>query len=234
MSEWLGGYEPHDPEVARRQDDWLRNWGRRDSCRVLDLGCGQGRTMLPLAELGHDVLGVDVDPDCLDVCRQIAMEQGTPIRVREHDFLRDRLDDESPFDLVCCLGNTFMLIETDAEAVQLLGRCAQLLRPDGLIVLDDLPGLFMPEVESGNWQTGISEDASLQFIWSDTPDVFTVRSAEDVDPDQWSLRPGDIPLRLWRSESLEAVAIEAGLSVPEPDPDGAMLVMRSVRAPGGS
>jgi hypothetical protein len=91
-----------------------------------------------------------------------------------------------------------MLIETDAEAVQLLGRCAQLLRPDGLIVLDDLPGLFMPEVESGNWQTGISEDGSLQFIWSDTPDVFTVRSGEEVDPEQWSFRPDDIPLRLWR------------------------------------
>ncbi len=127
-----------------------------------------------------------------------------------------------------------MLVDTDDAAVALLGRCARHLAPGGLVVLDDLPGLFLPEVESGNWETGISEDGGLQLLWSDRDDVFTVRSGDDVDPNQWSLRPDDVPLRLWRAQSLAAVAMGAGLSAPETDEVGAVLVMRSGRAAGAS
>ena len=234
MTIWLGGDEPHEPEVADRQEDWLRQWGNRPPSRVLDLGCGHGRTMMTLAGLGHDVLGVDVDAACLEACRHRALELGVTIRLQHLDFLDDWIADEDPFDLVCCLGNTFMLVETDEAASTLLGRCARHLAPGGLVVLDDLPGLFLPEVESGNWETGISEDGDLQLLWSDRDDVFTVRSGDEVDPDQWSLLPGDVPLRLWRPETLHEVAARAGLSAPETDVAGAMLVMRSGRAPGVS
>lgn len=234
MTIWLGGDEPHDPEIAARQDDWLRQWGDRASSRVLDLGCGHGRTMMTLAGLGHDVLGLDSDAGCLDACRRRADELGVTVRLQHLDFLSDWVVDEEPFDLICCLGNTFMLVDTDDAAVTLLGRCARHLAPGGLVVLDDLPGLFLPEVESGNWETGISEDGDLQLLWSDRDDVFTVRSGDGVDPDQWSMRPDDVPLRLWRPQSLDAVAVGAGLSAPETDEVGAVLVMRSGRAARGS
>ena len=230
MTVWLGGHEPHEPAVAAQQLDWLGRWGDRPPSRVLDLGCGHGRTMLELASLGHDVLGVDADDECIDVCRAGARARGVDVRLQRLDFLADWPSDEAAFDLVCCLGNTFMLVDTDEAATSLLQRCAACLAPGGMVVLDDLPGLFVPEVESGNWETGISEDGSLQLIWSDREDVFTVRSGEAVDPDQWSLRDDDVPLRLWRLDSLERVAAAAGLSAVRVDPDGAVLVMRS----GGS
>lgn len=234
MTVWLGGHEPHEPEVAAQQLDWLRRWAARPPARVLDLGCGHGRTMLELASLGHDVLGVDADEECLEVCRAASTARGVEVRLQQLDFLADWPADDGPFELVCCLGNTFMLVDTDEAAIALLQRCAACLAPDGMVVFDDLPGLFVPEVESGNWETGISEDGSLQLLWSDREDVFTVRSGEAVDPDRWSLRDDDVPLRLWRLDSLERVASAAGLSAVEPDPDGAVLVMRSGGSAGRS
>jgi len=230
MTVWLGGHEPHEPVVAAQQLDWLRRWGDRPPSRVLDLGCGHGRTMLDLATLGHDVLGVDTDDACLEFCHAKADDRGVEVRLRRLDFLADWPVDEASFDLVCCLGNTFMLVDTDEAAIALLERCAACLAPGGIVVLDDLPGLFVPEVESGNWATGISEDGSLQLIWSEREDVFTVRSGEAVDPDHWSLHADDVLLRLWRRAALERVAEAAGLSAVEVDQEGAVLVMRS----GGS
>src|SRR3954452_25064252 len=38
----------------------VRQLGIRDGLQMLDLGCGDGTTALPAAQLGADVLGVDI------------------------------------------------------------------------------------------------------------------------------------------------------------------------------
>ncbi|MCK8464200.1 class I SAM-dependent methyltransferase [Aliiroseovarius sp. S1339] len=40
--------------------------------RVLDLGCGQGRDALPIARLGHRVVGVDLSPNGIKELSEIA------------------------------------------------------------------------------------------------------------------------------------------------------------------
>src|ERR1700742_1593314 len=40
--------------------------------RVLDAGCGTGRVMIRLAELGYDCVGVDLDASMLAVAREQA------------------------------------------------------------------------------------------------------------------------------------------------------------------
>ena len=55
--------------------------------RILDAGCGTGRVAVRLAELGYDVVGVDVDASMLDVARAEAPD------------LDWRLGDLSSFDL---------------------------------------------------------------------------------------------------------------------------------------
>ena len=43
---------------------------------VLDVGCGYGRIALPLAELGHDVTGIDISPDILLAAQQTVADYG--------------------------------------------------------------------------------------------------------------------------------------------------------------
>src|SRR5215204_2276691 len=48
--------------------DLIRKFGEP----VLDLGCGTGRVLLDFLALGIDIVGVDVSPEMLEICREKA------------------------------------------------------------------------------------------------------------------------------------------------------------------
>jgi SAM-dependent methyltransferase len=73
--------------------------------RVLDAGCGTGRVAIRLAELGYDVLGVDVDAAMLAMARDEAPE----LDWRVGDLAV--LDTGQRFDVVVVAGNTIPLLE---------------------------------------------------------------------------------------------------------------------------
>lgn len=62
----------HGIHTSEQHDRWvsvLREWTGHAPLRVLDVGCGTGVLSLLLAELGHDVAGVDFAPEMLDQAR---------------------------------------------------------------------------------------------------------------------------------------------------------------------
>jgi SAM-dependent methyltransferase len=99
--------------------------------RVLDAGCGTGRVGIRLAELGYDVVGVDVDDSMLAVARRTAPDLA---------WVKGDLADlpapvaqRAPYDLVVLAGNVVPLLAPgtlDDAATALAG----LLAPDGLLV----------------------------------------------------------------------------------------------------
>ena len=83
--------------------------------RVLDAGCGTGRVMIRLAELGYDCVGVDLDASMLAVAQKQAPELPwfqLDLTRFEPDFLGIAAD----FDLVVAAGNVFPLLAADTEA----------------------------------------------------------------------------------------------------------------------
>lgn len=48
----------------------LNSCVRAGGLRVVDLGCGIGRLMLPLCELGHEVIGLDISPQMLNAAAE--------------------------------------------------------------------------------------------------------------------------------------------------------------------
>ncbi|MEU6572625.1 class I SAM-dependent methyltransferase [Streptomyces sp. NPDC046805] len=122
--------------------------------RVLDAGCGTGRVMIRLAELGYDCVGVDLDVSMLAVARNQA--PGLPwLQVDLAEFEPDLLGIAADFDLVVAAGNIFPLLAADTEAT-VVKRLAAALRPGGLMVagfgLDEAhlpvpPSITLPEYD---------------------------------------------------------------------------------------
>jgi SAM-dependent methyltransferase len=97
--------------------------------RVLDAGCGQGRVGGHLASVGHDVVGVDVDP----VLIAAAEDQHPAARWLVGDLAELDLPARGvaePFDAIVCAGNvvTFLAPSTRREVLR---RMRAHLRPGG-------------------------------------------------------------------------------------------------------
>ncbi|QHD86046.1 methyltransferase domain-containing protein [Gordonia sp. JH63] len=101
--------------------------------RILDAGCGPGRVGGYLAEVGHDVVGVDVDP----VLIQAAEEDHPGPRWLVNDLaeldLPARGIDE-PFDLIVSAGNVMAFLAPSTR-VTVLERLRAHLRDDGRAVI---------------------------------------------------------------------------------------------------
>ncbi len=99
--------------------------------RVLDAGCGTGRVMIRLVELGYDCVGLDLDASMLAVARRQAPELPW-IQADLASFDVAGLPGGG-FDLVVAAGNIFPLLAAGTEAA-VVGRLAAALRPGGLLV----------------------------------------------------------------------------------------------------
>ncbi|MCZ9354700.1 methyltransferase domain-containing protein [Streptomyces mutabilis] len=100
--------------------------------RVLDAGCGTGRVLIQLAQLGYDGVGVDQDASMLAVARRDAPRL-TWLQADLADFDPDAAGAGSGFDLVVAAGNVFPLLAPGTESA-VAARLAQALRPGGLLV----------------------------------------------------------------------------------------------------
>jgi 2-polyprenyl-3-methyl-5-hydroxy-6-metoxy-1,4-benzoquinol methylase len=101
--------------------------------RILDAGCGPGRVGGALAEAGHDVVGVDVDPVLIEAAE--ADHRGPRWLVQdlaELDLAAYGI--EEPFDAVVCAGNvmTFLAPSTRREVLR---RLRAHVRDDGRVAI---------------------------------------------------------------------------------------------------
>ena len=97
--------------------------------RVLDAGSGTGRVSAALADRGHTVVGVDVDPQLIEAARADHPEP----RFVVADLASLDLADEPPFDAAVVAGNVLVFVAPGSER-QVLARLAAHVRPDGFVV----------------------------------------------------------------------------------------------------
>lgn len=98
--------------------------------RILDAGCGTGRTGAVLAARGHEVVGVDADPELIEAAR--ADHPATRWLVADLTTLD--LGSEAPFDAAVLAGNVLLFVAPSTEQ-RILERLTAHLRPAGLVVM---------------------------------------------------------------------------------------------------
>lgn len=108
--------------------------------RIFDAGCGSGRTGGPLSELGHTVLGVDVDATLIDAAREdfpAATWVAGDLAELESGALRAQLGVDEPagsFDAVVAAGNVMPFLAPSTRQT-VLSALRRLLKPGGRFAL---------------------------------------------------------------------------------------------------
>jgi len=112
--------------------DWLEKYSAKQA-RILDYGCGYGRTLVELSDAGYDNLfGIDFSEAMLSRCRR---EVPQPKLIRNDGKALPLKD--GAFDAVLLLAVLTCIPDSDEQRV-LLTAVEQVLRPGGLIYLSDL------------------------------------------------------------------------------------------------
>jgi SAM-dependent methyltransferase len=99
---WEKGDFTRIAESMRESGEALvRELGITDGLQVLDLGCGDGTTAVPAAQLGADVLGVDIASNLVAAGNERAETLGlSNLRFQEGDATDLKELDDEQFDLV--------------------------------------------------------------------------------------------------------------------------------------
>ncbi|MDJ0643801.1 MAG: class I SAM-dependent methyltransferase [Erythrobacter sp.] len=107
----------------------------RGSKRVLEMGVGTGRLMVPLIEAGHDVVGIDADSQMLECAREKLARAGGGADARLICADLTRLEEPIPADIAIFSSNTLSLIGSATGRSRIFGWLARSLQPDARIVV---------------------------------------------------------------------------------------------------
>ena len=129
---------------------------------ILELGCGTGRALVPLAAAGFRVTGIDRSAAMLDRARTAVVEAGVSDRVT---LIESAMSDAAeamggPFGLVLATLNGLLHLSTAAEQRAALEAARQALDHRGMFVIDVMnphPDLLLTfdgrVVHDGSWVT---------------------------------------------------------------------------------
>ncbi len=171
---------------------------------ALELGCGTGRVLLPLAEAGCHVVGIDRSAALLAIARRKLAKRGfaspaappeTPgaereaegpwrVRLAQADMTGFQLA-QRDFDFAFVVSNTLMHVTTQAGQLMALRRARRHLRAGGLLLID----LFNPDVAYLESIAGIQEladrwvdgESGAQVLKWTTRTVDAARQLQETD-----------------------------------------------------
>ena len=127
-------------EAIHGEADFVDSLTSHTTVAILDAGCGTGRVGIELARRGHDVCGVDLDPDLLDRARRRAPE----MRWVCSDLAT--LELRRSFQVVAMAGNVLPFARPGARA-DVVRSLVSHLDDGGLLVA----GFSLPAADRPNW-----------------------------------------------------------------------------------
>lgn len=112
---------------------------------VLELAVGTGRVAIPLAEAGHEVVGVDLDEAMLERARQRASEAGVGagLELVAADARTVRHARAGEFGLAILALNSLFLLGDRHDQAAAIRTLAAHLRPEGLAAID----VWLPDAD---------------------------------------------------------------------------------------
>ncbi|MEV0386924.1 class I SAM-dependent methyltransferase [Nonomuraea sp. NPDC050643] len=187
-AQWADRYDfEENPLITAEEPQVRRILATLPTGRALDAACGTGRHAAYLAELGHEVVGVDSSADMLALART-----KTPDGTFHQADLHDLPVESASFDLVVCA----LALTHQPTLGPALREFARVTRPGGHIVLSDihvlslyLGGVAMVTGPDGDLQAM----PASRFLASDYITAFHEAGLEIIachEP-RWAETPGE-------------------------------------------
>ena len=133
------------PYRARPDVDFFVDAARSAGSPVLEVGCGTGRVLIPTARAGVEIVGLDLSPQMLAVCRERLEAEPEPVRRRarlvQADMRRFQLDRR--FTLATIPFRPFQHLLTVEDQLSCLATIRDHLIDGGRLILD----LFNPALD---------------------------------------------------------------------------------------
>lgn len=137
----------HNPDLARNYDANLAGTPLLDidlrfaaghfprPGSLIDLGCGTGRLLIPFAQRGFRVLGVDLSEEMLRVVGEKATAASVTVNRLKANIVELGCLADGRFDYAACLFSTLGMVTGLSERRRAVGHVFRLLRPGGVFVL---------------------------------------------------------------------------------------------------
>jgi SAM-dependent methyltransferase len=128
---------PEVDDVDHGLDPWeQKTYGEliRQTDRVLLIGCGSGRDLIPLVERGYKVTGLDPVPELVDLAKANLARRGLSAPV--HAGFIETWDPPEMYDVVLFSGACYSYVRPSARRAATLRRIRTRLTAEGRIIIN--------------------------------------------------------------------------------------------------
>ncbi len=176
-------------------------------CSILDLGCGTGRLLVPLAESCRFIQGIEISAAMLQICHdrmKSSQLNATSAVANLGDITNFQCGQQ--FDLILAAFRVFQALETDLQVEGLLTNIKQHLAPNGSAILTMFHPNRPPDDMRENWISPDEEQHWEKTFANGDRVVFSDRRPR-LEPESLTLYP-ELIYRKYRGSELIDTCIQ--------------------------
>jgi len=191
--------------VKQAQLDFLRQ--NHENLKVLDIACGDGGYLNKLSEHGFYGYGIDLDQRMIDTANK--KKTSEKIDFYKMDMMQIGSFPEDNFDLLYCIGNSLVHLDSLENVDRLLRKTFHLLKTGGYLVLQIINYDRVLDQDIQSLPTIVSENLIMKRTYKHEPMKIRFITTLHVDGHRYKQEVSLLPVRFsWLKTTLHDIGYQ--------------------------